>query len=297
MYSLLALLSGIVLTAMIQADGELGARFGVYHAALYTHIVGVAFAALVLAAQRSRVTFSKKTPVWMYLGGVIGVLTTVFSNIAFLHISLTGIVALELFAQLVFSALIDVFGWLGMKRQDRADISISGILLSLLGIALMAGDASGDGMIYILLALASGVTVVLSRIVNSHLAQQIGELQGSFVNHLAGMPFCLLLTAVIPESPEPSQYHLWAWGGGILGVMIVLLFNLTVPRLPACRLTLLTFCGQLFSGILLDVLLNGTLNRRELAAGLLISAGVALSRASALYKQRKRRERSRAEIC
>ena len=41
-------------------------------------------------------------------------------------------------------------------------------------------------MLYILLAILSGVSVVLSRIVNFKLAEEIGTFQGTFFNYLTG---------------------------------------------------------------------------------------------------------------
>lgn len=97
MYELLSFLSGVILAVMIQINGGLSGQFGAYHAALYVHIVGSVFAALLLLLKRQRISGAKGLPFWMYLGGVIGVLTTVFNNLAFSHISLTSIVALGLF--------------------------------------------------------------------------------------------------------------------------------------------------------------------------------------------------------
>ncbi len=94
MYELLSFLSGILLAVMIQINGGLSGQFGAYHAALYVHIVGSVFAALLLLLKRHRLSGVKGLPLWMYLGGIIGVLTTVFNNLAFSHISLTSIVAL-----------------------------------------------------------------------------------------------------------------------------------------------------------------------------------------------------------
>ncbi len=291
MYELLALFSGVLLAGMIQMDGGLGARFGVYHGTLYIHIVGVLFAALVLLLRRKPLGLRRGIPAWMYLGGVIGVATTVCSNLAFTHLSLTSILALELFAQLALSCLIDRFGWLGMARQKELDMSGVGMLLSLAGIALML-RGGGSSPVYVLLALAAGATVVLSRVVNAHLSRRIGELQGSFINHLAGLPVCLLLVALIPEQGSPGPYPLWVWGGGVLGVFVVLLCNVTVPRLPASRVTLLSFCGQMFCGILLDLLLSGSVDKTEFAAGLLVAAGVAASQGTKLLRQRREKRRT-----
>ena len=134
MYGLLSFLSGVILAVMLQANGGLSGQFGVYHAALYVHIVGAAFAVLLLLLTHQRVSGAGGLPLWMYLGGVIGVLTTVLHNLAFSHISLTSIMALGLLGQLALSCLMDRFGWFGMERR-RQDLSVPGVLLSVLGIA------------------------------------------------------------------------------------------------------------------------------------------------------------------
>lgn len=294
MYNFLALLSGIVIAVMVQMNGSLTARFGVYHAALYIHIVGAAFGFFALLCQKKRRFLpAGKVPAWMYLGGVIGVVTTVGNNLAFTHLSLTSIIALGLSAQLFFSWLIDSFGWFGMPRQKDKGSSIPGILLVAAGIALMMDAPDTGGVWYVLFPLAAGATVVLSRTVNARLSEHTGALEGSLINHLAGLPVCLLLSLLISETALPGRFNLWMWLGGVLGVTTVALCNITVPRIPAYRLTLLSFCAQIFCGILLDLLSGSALNEREFTAGLLVAAGIAVSQFSAAWKQRKQKEQKK----
>ena len=59
-----------------------------------------------------------------------------------------------------------------------------------------------------------------------------------------------------------------------MGVAVVLLSNLTVPRVPAFRLTLLLFIGQIFTGVLLDLLLGNSFSDATFRGGLVIAAGV-----------------------
>ena len=297
MYHFLAFLCGAILAVMIQWNGGLSAQVGVYHAALYIHIVGAVFAALVLVVKRKPFALAGRVPLWMYLGGAIGVLTTLFNNLAFSHISLTSIVALGLFAQLVFSWLIDSFGWFGMERRGQKDLSILGTLLSVAGIALMLENPTSDGWGFVLISLGAGITVVLSRIVNAHLSQRIGTLQGALVNHLVGLPFCLLLgfgvgvnesSAAVPFMA--GDFRLWIWCGGMLGVTTVAMTNVIVPKIPAYQLSLFMFCGQLFCGMLLDVFCGGAVNKREFGAGILVAAGIAVSQVPKICRERKEKE-------
>lgn len=295
MFYFLAILCGAILAVMIQWNGDLSAQVGAYHAALYIHIVGAVFAAFVLCT-RTRKGNMQRTSLWMYLGGAIGVLTTLFNNFAFSRISLTSIVALGLFAQLVFSYFIDTFGWFGMERR-REKLSICGTLLSVAGIALMLENPAAGGWGSVLISLGAGITVVLSRIVNAHLSQRIGALQGSLVNHLVGLPFCLLLAIGVGVNESSAavpfmagDFRLWIWCGGMLGVTTVAMTNVIVPQIPAYQLSLFLFCGQLFCGMLLDVFGGGALNKREFGAGILVAAGIAVSQVSKICRERKEKE-------
>jgi transporter family-2 protein len=295
MFYFLAILCGAILAVMIQWNGDLSAQVGAYHAALYIHIVGAVFAAFVLCT-RTRKGNMQRTSLWMYLGGAIGVLTTLFNNFAFSRISLTSIVALGLFAQLVFSYFIDTFGWFGMERR-REKLSICGTLLSVAGIALMLENPAAGGWGSVLISLGAGITVVLSRIVNAHLSQRIGALQGSLVNHLVGLPFCLLLAIGVGVNESSAavpfmagDFRLWIWCGGMLGVTTVAMTNVIVPKIPAYQLSLFLFCGQLFCGMLLDVFCGGALNKREFGAGILVAAGIAVNQVSKICRERKEKE-------
>ncbi|MDF2886666.1 MAG: hypothetical protein K0R23_1051, partial [Lacrimispora sp.] len=73
--------------------------------------------------------------------------------------------------------------------------------------------------------------------------------------------------------------HVWIYFGGVLGVITVLLFNLTVPKIPSFRLTLLSFTGQIFTGILLDLITQKGFTMATFSGGLLVAAGVGITMA------------------
>ena len=65
MYGFLAFASGVLLSIMLQMNGGLSAHFGIYHAALYIHIIGVSFALAALLLRRKRVSAGREQPAWM----------------------------------------------------------------------------------------------------------------------------------------------------------------------------------------------------------------------------------------
>lgn len=332
MYSFLAFLTGIVLEIMIAVNGSLTERHGEIAAVIIIHIVGTLFAALLCFRQKEKKPLWRQGPVWFYLGGVIGVATTMCNNFAFGKISITSISALDLLGQTVTGLVIDSLGLFGMERRPLRTTSLWGLSFSLCGIAVMMGGTTSAELLPIVLSLAAGVSVVLSRTVNARLSGRVGALAGSFLNHLVGLAttVCLLpiLLAANPAgaalsdgassavaalsggvssaaaalsdgasataalSGGISAARPWIYCGGMLGVTVVALSNLTVPRISAFRITALSFVGQVFAGILFDTVIGSDYPPASFYGGLIIAAGIAVNMILEQAEQRRiRKER------
>lgn len=279
MYQLLALLTGAVISGMVAVNGGLSAGLGVFLSAVVIHIVGTAFAFLLCRLRGERLFRRLDVPAWAYLGGVIGVIPTVAANFAFGRISVTCIVALELLGQSALSAAIDGLGLLGMAKRPIRLSTWAGLAVSCLGVAVMLDSGLGGAMAAVLASLAAGVCLVLNRTVNARLAEKSGALAGSFYNHLTGLPCCAALWLLLPDLPlsQAAAPPLWAWLGGILGVLVVLLYNVAVPRLPAFQVTLLSFLGQVFAGFAIDLFRGQDISGGLFRGGALCALGFLLS--------------------
>jgi len=280
MDAFLALLSGILIALMVAANGGLSERYGVFWAAVVIHAVGAAFA-YALCRLKKEDRPAKRLPVWLYLGGVIGVMTTVFDNFAFGRISVTAIVALGLVGQSAASLVLDGFGLFGQQKRPLSRYAAPGLVCAGAGIALMLRGQDASSAAAVALAAAAGVTVVLSRTVNARLSGNVGAMRASFVNHLTGLPVTLLLAAAVSSAPAlagSGPVRPWIYAGGLLGVAVVYLCNLAVPRVPALRFSLLSAAGQLLAGAALDALPGGQFSGASFRAGLLIAGGLLASR-------------------
>lgn len=155
-------------------------------------------------------------------------------------------------------------------------------------------DNLGNAALYaVLFSFGAGVTVVLSRTVNAGLARKTGELQSSLLNHITGLWVAVIFFFLFGRN-EMTAFHgisaeWWIYLGGILGVTVVLLCNITVPRVPAFQLTLLTFVGQVFSGIVIDLLAHNPYSQATLWGGVLVAGGVLLN---LVWEHRERTDRS-----
>ena len=134
-------------------------------------------------------------------------------------------------------------------------------------------------MLYILLSILAGISIVLGRVINSNLASRIGIFQGTFFNYVVGLLFSAIFLIFSSEAFDISRTTLysipfWAYLGGLSGVLVITLSNYTAPRMSAFYLTLLVFIGQLFAGIVIDYFTLNKLSIGKVIGGLLVLMGL-----------------------
>jgi len=134
-------------------------------------------------------------------------------------------------------------------------------------------------MIYIILSFIAGIMVILSMITNSQLSKRIGVLEASFVNYVVGLSFALIVFVVTKgyNTLSLSKFYgipMWAYLGGALGVIVVSISSVIIPKIPTIYSTLLIFTGQLFFGILLDFYRDGLISKGKMIGGSLILIGM-----------------------
>lgn len=281
MYYFLSVISGILIASMIPVNGALTAQYGVYSATVLIHVVGLLLISLILWIKKVRI-FPQGRPPYLWLtGGAIGVATTVCNNVAFGKISVSAILALSLLAQSVSAILIDQFGLLRMKRTPFAPKKLIGLALVLLGIGVMLLPAyEGSIVLPVAVSLLSGVSIVLSRTINAGLAIKTSDLTSTLFNYIIGLCVALVLMLLLGQreplfSGVSHAPPFWAYFGGWIGVFVVLLSNITVKRISGFYITLLIFIGQVFSGIVLDLILTQVFSLEILLGGILVTAGLA----------------------
>ena len=133
--------------------------------------------------------------------------------------------------------------------------------------------------LYILIAILAGVSVVISRIFNSIIADEIGTLQGTFINYLTGLVAAFILFILSKEylnivNINYSSIPFYSYLGGAIGILVVLLSNYTTPKVSNFSLSLLVFIGQLSIGILIDYYSYSTVSIGKIIGGILILLGL-----------------------
>ncbi|AFH95611.1 TPA: DMT family transporter [Providencia stuartii] len=121
--SLLAIVSGVLLTLMIMSNSYLSQFTSPIKASWLTHGVGTLFAFvvfLIFNLKQSAIVPKEKVPLMGYLAGIPGAFTVLLAAITVnSSLSLSGSIVLMLLGQVIFSLAIDYFGFWGLKTTRK----------------------------------------------------------------------------------------------------------------------------------------------------------------------------------
>jgi bacterial/archaeal transporter family-2 protein len=108
-----------------------------------------------------------------------------------------------------------------------------------------------------LLTISAGISVVVQQALNANLRAELNSAAWSgFVSYLLGVVFMMCLAAAlrdpIPSANTIARVPLWAWGGGILGAIFIVISLVTIPKLGGAGYIALLVSGQMIAGLALD---------------------------------------------
>ncbi|MCU9814593.1 DMT family transporter [Paraclostridium sp. AKS73] len=134
---LISILTGVVLSTMVVVNGDLGNATGNYISSVIIHFVGLIGIIILLVVTKSKIKNLKGIPFYMFSGGLIGILTVLFTNISFTNLGVSLTVSLALLGQLVTSIVIDHFGYFDLEINKFEKKKIIGLGIIILGIFIM----------------------------------------------------------------------------------------------------------------------------------------------------------------
>jgi len=269
---------GILISVMIAINGGLTTHYGVYSATIIIHLVGLVLIAIAVRIKKETF-FLGKLPWFLYLGGAIGVFTTVANNLSFGRISVSAILALGLLGQSVTGFIIDQFGLMGMAKHPFTKDKLVGLALILAGIASMIDNFETLAVVASFLA---GFCIIMSRTLNAKLADATSMSVSTFYNYFVGFIVSILVFSILGrEEIVFAEFTLsprwYIYLGGAIGVMVVFMSNIVVVKISAFYLTLLIFVGQVFSGVLIDIFISQEISIRNIIGGVLVALGLVIN--------------------
>ncbi|MDK2562050.1 DMT family transporter [Romboutsia sedimentorum] len=134
---LISVFTGVLLSLMLSLNGTIGEIAGNYASTVIIHVIGLIGIIIVLIATKSKFKNIKDIPLYMYLGGLMGVLTVIFSNASFSKLGVSLTVSICLLGQLVTSIIIDHFGYFNLPVNKFNKKKTIGLGIIILGICIM----------------------------------------------------------------------------------------------------------------------------------------------------------------
>lgn len=137
-------------------------------------------------------------------------------------------------------------------------------------------------VIGLILAFASGITIVFSRTLNAKLTSYSNLRYSTLFNYIIGIIGSILIVfltkTTFPETlPTFKISDIFIYLGGAIGVVMVMANSYLTRKLPSIVFTLLLFCAQLFTGIAIDYFISGDYSNGKIIGGLIILFGLWIS--------------------
>ena len=212
-----------------------------------------------------------EAPIWSWFVGIIAVITITIAIHLFKEIGQLQALIIPMFSQLIFSLLIDHFGWFGAKVIPLGTNRIIGALLLIVGVILVvvlprlkssqqttATSAGSRQTFWQLMAVLSGCLSASITGAYAQLASIVGNpVQATtvafFVATVALLLFCTCLgkTQLVGKAFS-SDYPWWMWTGGLCGAIIVFGNAWLVPKVGVGVFTMSLLVGQLALSMLME---------------------------------------------
>ncbi len=134
MPAVLGAVVGLMYSVMNLFNAQLSQTYGNSFATVLIHIAGLI---CVLPLTIKHLLKKQHAPLWMHLGGVLGIFTVITSNLGVTTLGVTVTLSLTLLGQMACSMVFDQFGlWGFVKTKFKWEKAVSLTLIGL-GVAVM----------------------------------------------------------------------------------------------------------------------------------------------------------------
>lgn len=209
------------------------------------------------------------TPWWSWFVGLVAVVTITIAIHLFKEIGQLQAMIIPMFSQLIFSLLIDNYGWFGSRVIPLNGQRIIGSLLLIVGVTLVvvlprlgtrqqSASKGSRQVFWLLLAVLSGCLSASITGAYAQLAGAVGNpVQATtvafFVATMVLLLFCIGNGSVrLVGKAFSRDYPWWMWIGGLCGATIVFGNAWLVPHVGVGVFAMALLVGQLALSMLME---------------------------------------------
>lgn len=301
---------GVILAVQSRVNGDLGTYVPAMTAAWFSFFIGlVAISVLWFTARfRRRVAAVRDAvrrgtlPAWQLCGGFAGGLLVATQTYAVPRVGVATFLIAIVGGQTVSALAVDRLRLGPAAPQLITPARLAAAALAVVGVVVAVTPGMREGTFLwlpVVLAFLVGTATAVQQATNARLTQIAGaSTVTAFINFGTGAFLLVVIGSwtVLPRGwPDVTGIPWWAWTGGVMGVVFIVLAAWAVMHSGVLLFGLVTITSQMGTGIVLDLLEPAT---RESVGGQLV-AGVALTVVAAVWAalararaQRGRRRRA-----
>lgn len=301
---LAALACGVILAVQSRLNGELGTQVGAMPAAWISFGTGLLAISLLWLTRRFRCAArtlrralrGHRLAPWQLLGGIAGGLLVASQTYAVPLVGVATFLIALVGGQTVNALLVDRLGLGPAAPQPITPARLAASGLAVVGVVIAVSPGMREGgfvLLPVLLAFLVGMGTAVQQATNAQVTVASGDASvTAFINFSVGMLTLLVIGSwsVLPGGwPDPAGVPWWAWWGGVIGVIFLVLAAWAVVHTGVLLFGLVTITSQMGTGVVLDLLDPAA--RERVGAQMLLGIGLTVVAAvwAALARARTRR--------
>ncbi|MFB1098941.1 DMT family transporter [Terribacillus sp. JSM ZJ617] len=246
-----------------------------YLASMISFVIGALSLAVITLITGSPLGISwgfiSQQPVWIWLGGVLGVIFLTVNILLFPKLGSVQTAIMPILGQIIMGMLIDNFGWFHSMEEPFDMYRIIGIVLVIIGvflaIAIQELRSRGEKKkeknlnlwIWRLVGIASGMLMSTQVAINGQLGIVLhSSIQAAFVSFFIGALTLIIVVALKErtfagiKNPIKQKASWWVWLGGFLGAAYVLINIYLVGQVGTGQTVVLVLFGQIAGSLLIQ---------------------------------------------
>ncbi|MFT8823759.1 DMT family transporter [Liquorilactobacillus satsumensis] len=210
-------------------------------------------------------------PVWLWVGGLLGVIFLTGNILLFPHLGGVQTVIMPILGQIIASLTIDNFGLFYSQHHPLTLTRILGALIVVLGVffaialpeilhknKLSSLHHENQIWLWRFFGILTGSLSATQTAINGHLGSVLhSALNAAFISFFVGS-LCLWCIVLGSSSKKtlPRLFNVrfpwWAWSGGLLGAAFVAGNSYLVPLLGTGVVTLIVLLGMIIGSLVVD---------------------------------------------
>ncbi|MBP5808754.1 DMT family transporter [Lactiplantibacillus argentoratensis] len=287
---MLAILVGLAIGVGLPMQTSINSRLrssvgSPFVASLTSFAVGTIFLAIITLIEVHTLGFPTtlfaSQPVWIWLGGLFGVVYLTGNILLFPKLGSVQTVIMPVLGQILAGLLIDNFGWFDSPKSALTMARVVGAILVLVGVIITvaaqgwleqrhnriaetadgvtASDTGPSGLwIWRVLGVIAGMLSATQTAVNGHLGRVLGStVHAAFISFLVGTIALIVIVLVLHPQlklirPTKTPNPWWMWIGGMIGALYVLGNVYLVPVVGTGLAVVIVLVGLMAGSLMID---------------------------------------------